>query len=355
LGAASQVALLMQVTTDTVFQGQMSTTEREAWVSLISQYEMLNIQYCLERQSCVSALVELTSCSQTMPRLAEENRVLTEELEDMYGRSIAWKDDVLNQEREIQGYVAGVKKIVNDVMQCMDIHEDVQQKSPNADPSTLMHEESAATANATAAMATSTHGNEPMSQYDEDGLAAWYRQDASRRTVPEELRREFADQTRVPEEASLLHPTPLEEGMQGVTSLIVRNISARFTKETLLQEWPQDQFSFDLLHLPYDFQNKRFRGYALINFTSEHHAMSFKRRWHGQKLQPHGTCSKLDITPSRIQGFENMVEYVQDQLSRRPKGDKYLPAVFVGSHRIQFRSLMNLPRSSATSSVNVAG
>jgi RNA recognition motif-containing protein len=126
---------------------------------------------------------------------------------------------------------------------------------------------------------------------------------------------------------------------ESVTTLIIRNIPARYTKERVLEEWIPDG-SFNLLHLPYDFGHKRYRGFAFINFCTPPHAMAFARRWHGQKLRYHGNSNPLDVGPAHIQGFEATVRNVQGHLSEKVRGEKYLPSILSGTHRVSFLSVL---------------
>jgi len=124
-----------------------------------------------------------------------------------------------------------------------------------------------------------------------------------------------------------------------VTTFIIRNIPARYTKERLLEEWVVDG-SFNFLHLPYDFVKKRFRGFAFINFTTEQHATDFCRAWDGAKLRHHGNSCALQFFPAHTQGFWATARNVQEHVSDRVRGEKYLPSVFMGTRAISFRAVM---------------
>jgi len=136
-------------------------------------------------------------------------------------------------------------------------------------------------------------------------------------------------------------PRPTEPGT--FTSLMVKHIPARYTKETLFEEWLLDG-RCDFLHLPYDFQSKHHRGMAFINFTSNQHAISFARRWQGERLRHQGMSSMLEITVAQTQGFEPLVRKVQAHLKIKGRGgEKYLPLVFSGNRRVRFRDVMTCP------------
>jgi len=86
----------------------------------------------------------------------------------------------------------------------------------------------------------------------------------------------------------------------GTTTLMVRNIPARYNQSRLLEEWPPNG-SYDFFYLPSN--RKGFsRGYAFLNFVTPRHALQFQQRWHGSRLSNHGTSKHLDVSAARAQG-----------------------------------------------------
>lgn len=94
-----------------------------------------------------------------------------------------------------------------------------------------------------------------------------------------------------------------QELPEGCTTLVIRNIPARKTQASLLQEFVPDG-GFDLFILPFSFSCKRTMGIAFINFRSPAQALEFKLRWNRQFLRDHGRTKHLDVTAATEQGVE---------------------------------------------------
>jgi len=345
-------------------------------ISLMAQHRTKQTLYNAAKDGITSTINQLTSFCEDNKSVAEENAALSKELEELLGCEVELRHTARKQACNFQQQIVEITRLFNDAMELTGTtHEGVRQKSSIARHQTNGHEESISTRVGHTFTHANFNGDDPLQtyqvtddegpeKYHEDYIARWCRQDANQSTVLQDQNWRLSEQTWASEEACRVHHTQpsatsgatapamppsdrmLQEGIQSVTTLMVRNVPARYTREKLLQEWPQSQLSFDLFYLPYDFQKKRFRGYAFLNFTSVHHAIAFKRQWHGQKLQHHGRCCKLDIVPAHLQGFQAMVRYVQDHLIDVPNGDMYLPAVFAGTRRISFHTVMSLPRQS---------
>jgi len=114
----------------------------------------------------------------------------------------------------------------------------------------------------------------------------------------------------------------------GVTTLVVRNVPARYTKEELLQEWPPDG-TFDFLYLPFNHRQKRAAGYCFVNFTSHEAAVTFCNQWHHKWLSASKhTGKKLSIGAAEFQGLEANLQHLAHCGIQRIKNTKYLPSVF---------------------------
>jgi len=123
--------------------------------------------------------------------------------------------------------------------------------------------------------------------------------------------------------------------MGGVTTLVVRNIPTRYTKEMLLQEWVPDG-TFDFFYLPFSFSQRRIAGYLFINFTSNEAALAFFSLWHNRSLHAQQVSTKLNITAAGVQGFEANVRHLINSKIKRIANPKYLPSVFDGVHEVPF-------------------
>jgi len=122
----------------------------------------------------------------------------------------------------------------------------------------------------------------------------------------------------------------------GVTTLMVRNIPGRFTPETLLEVWPVDG-SYNLLHMPFNFQKQRRAGIAFINMVSHEAAVEFAANWHGRKLANVGGIKRLDIGVAEVQGFEGNLRNLKGS---KIKNEIFLPIAFNGTERLDIKALL---------------
>lgn len=118
-----------------------------------------------------------------------------------------------------------------------------------------------------------------------------------------------------------------------VTTLVIRNIPARYTKEKLLEEFVPDG-RFDLLHFPYDIEAMCTSGYAFINFVSHEAALDFQKEVHGT-YPKHGRGKHFDVRAAEVQGFQATLSTVNAnrKLQRYPF-EEMVPAVFSGKTRL---------------------
>jgi len=126
----------------------------------------------------------------------------------------------------------------------------------------------------------------------------------------------------------------------GLTTLIIRNVPARYTKEMLIREWPADG-AYDFLYLPFNFKQKRTAGFAFLNFTSHEAAVAFHRQWHGKPLRDHGTAKNLNISAADVQGLEENVRHLFASNISRVKNIKFLPSVFNGIQEVPFAEVLD--------------
>jgi len=125
----------------------------------------------------------------------------------------------------------------------------------------------------------------------------------------------------------------------GATTLVIRNIPARYTKELLMQEWPPDG-TYDFLFLPFSFKLRRTAGYAFINFQSHGAAVAFHKQWHGKSLRDQGTARKLSVSAAGVQGLEENVRHVFALNGNRVQKTKFLPSVFNGVHEVPYAEVL---------------
>ncbi|CAE8677629.1 unnamed protein product [Polarella glacialis] len=102
----------------------------------------------------------------------------------------------------------------------------------------------------------------------------------------------------------------------GFTTLVIRNIPARYNQEMLLAEFIPDG-SFDFFFLPYSFKDARTMGIAFLNFRTHASALIFQEKWHRQFLQDHGRTKHLDVAAATTQGLEaNLQQFNSKSIAR---------------------------------------
>eukprot|EP00931_Biecheleriopsis_adriatica_P116545 TRINITY_DN9217_c0_g1_i1.p1 TRINITY_DN9217_c0_g1~~TRINITY_DN9217_c0_g1_i1.p1 ORF type:complete len:251 (+),score=66.07 TRINITY_DN9217_c0_g1_i1:63-755(+) len=115
----------------------------------------------------------------------------------------------------------------------------------------------------------------------------------------------------------------------GVTTVMVRNVPNRYVCEEVLSEVMAAGFEdFDFFYLPIDFNSKRNRGYAFINFHTACSARRFALAFHGQQFTRHASRKVLEIAPAVTQGFEeNMKAYLKKD-GKRVNNQWFRPLIF---------------------------
>jgi len=120
-----------------------------------------------------------------------------------------------------------------------------------------------------------------------------------------------------------------------ITTVMFRNIPNKYTREMLVNQLEEDMKGmFDFIYLPIDFKNKCNVGYAFINFRTVEACESFVNRFNGvevRKCLPGLNSRKVtEVTPARVQGFEENVQRLRNspvmrELMHKPE---WLPLIF---------------------------
>jgi len=132
-----------------------------------------------------------------------------------------------------------------------------------------------------------------------------------------------------------------------VTTIVVRNIPARFSPTELADLWPPED-TYNLLYIPFSFRRKKRSGVAFINMVSHAAAVEFTARWHGQKLVNTNGAGCLDIREAGVQGFMQNLQRLKESRIDRLHNASYLPIVFKGKHKLDVKSLLARMVSGAT-------
>lgn len=117
-----------------------------------------------------------------------------------------------------------------------------------------------------------------------------------------------------------------------------RNIPNKYTRDMLVRQLEEDMRGlFDFVYLPIDFKNKCNVGYAFINFRSIDACMTFVNRFNGvevRKCLPGLISRKVtEVTPARVQGFEENVQRLRNSPVMRELASKpeWMPLIFDGN------------------------
>jgi len=132
---------------------------------------------------------------------------------------------------------------------------------------------------------------------------------------------------------------PMRTLPPGVTTIVVRNVPARFTQEQLLQLWPPDG-TYDLIYLPYSMKRQSRSGLVFINMVSHEAALSFAATWHGHKIPNVIGAKRLHIGVAEVQGFIGNLKHFKASNIARMRCERFLPVAFKGTQRLDFRSLL---------------
>jgi len=125
------------------------------------------------------------------------------------------------------------------------------------------------------------------------------------------------------------------EPQAAITTVMFRNIPNKYTREMLVKQLEEDmRGQFDFVYLPIDFKNKCNVGYAFINFRTVEACESFVSRFNGMEVRkclPGLNSRKVtEVTPARVQGFEENVQRLRNspvmrELLHKPE---WMPLIF---------------------------
>eukprot|EP00928_Gymnodinium_smaydae_P090932 TRINITY_DN7463_c0_g1_i1.p1 TRINITY_DN7463_c0_g1~~TRINITY_DN7463_c0_g1_i1.p1 ORF type:complete len:337 (-),score=51.02 TRINITY_DN7463_c0_g1_i1:490-1500(-) len=100
---------------------------------------------------------------------------------------------------------------------------------------------------------------------------------------------------------------------QGKTSVMVRNLSYKCTRDMFRDELHQAGFvnSFDYVYVPVNTKRGTCKGYAFLNFVDVATAYMFKQKFDGRLMDVPGAVKPLEVIPANKQGFsENVSHYI---------------------------------------------
>lgn len=111
---------------------------------------------------------------------------------------------------------------------------------------------------------------------------------------------------------------------------MLKNVPNRYTVEEILAELLAEGFedTFDFLYLPIDFNSKRNRGYAFINFKKPGTVEGFVKAFNETRLTRYPTQKIVKVVPALTQGFEANVAAFTRKDAQRIQNQWFRPLIF---------------------------
>jgi len=102
-----------------------------------------------------------------------------------------------------------------------------------------------------------------------------------------------------------------EESIPAVTTLMVKNIPAKYTQTMLLDEICERGFSgrYDFFYMPANHKTRANHGYAFINLLTEGDVFDFRNEFESKKLNRYQNKKVIDIAPATLQGIPSLYEH----------------------------------------------
>lgn len=120
------------------------------------------------------------------------------------------------------------------------------------------------------------------------------------------------------------------------TTLMVRNIPAECTQESLMNFWTPDG-TYDFLYLPRNAGGKANLGYAFLNFVTEAHASAFKSTW--QRARFGSTTRRLNVSLAEVQGLDANISRLKAKPAGRMRSRHSAPFVMMHGRVVPWESL----------------
>jgi len=123
----------------------------------------------------------------------------------------------------------------------------------------------------------------------------------------------------------------------GQTTVVVKNLSGRYTMEDLLQLWPVD-LTFDFMHVPYHLLHRRPLGFVFINFLSHELALAFQQKWHGKQCLG---AKPLEVCAAEVQGWQGNMRLIKHKRLDVLEKVGFLPFALKGTVRLDARAIVS--------------
>eukprot|EP00928_Gymnodinium_smaydae_P023928 TRINITY_DN19545_c0_g2_i1.p1 TRINITY_DN19545_c0_g2~~TRINITY_DN19545_c0_g2_i1.p1 ORF type:complete len:336 (+),score=44.99 TRINITY_DN19545_c0_g2_i1:46-1053(+) len=114
------------------------------------------------------------------------------------------------------------------------------------------------------------------------------------------------------------HGVGIPAEWKGKTSVMVRNVSYRCTREMFREELHKAGFAdlFDYIYVPVNSKRGTSKGYAFLNFADSASAYRFKECFDGRKMNVPGGVKPLEVIPANKQGYTENFSHYMDKRSK---------------------------------------
>lgn len=126
-----------------------------------------------------------------------------------------------------------------------------------------------------------------------------------------------------------------------VTTLMVRNVPAKFTQHRLAKAWQvleRPELGIDMLYAPTSLQDRRApsgKGFCFINFVSHEKAAAFQLNNQGGCFANHGRCKPLDFSAAKAQGLvDNLLQFLDSSGKTSRRKRHQLPLIYSNGQRV---------------------
>lgn len=114
------------------------------------------------------------------------------------------------------------------------------------------------------------------------------------------------------------------EPESGKTTVMIRNVPCRYTRDDLVREVSELGYRFDLLCLPHASRSYGNLGYAFVNFTTSASAALFMESFTGRQWKITKSRKLAEVVYAQLQGFDANVAKVSSHKFKKAKLRPYI-------------------------------
>lgn len=129
----------------------------------------------------------------------------------------------------------------------------------------------------------------------------------------------------------------LYSGEGNETSLMIRNIPNKYTREMLLEDLDMNGFKnlYDFFYLPIDFRTQCNMGYAFVNLVTVEDANRLRSLYGGRQLSAYNSAKICEVGAAKVQGKDRNVDQYRNS-AVMSMDERYHPLVFENGVRVPF-------------------